>query len=243
MSKVSLKGKVAIITGASKGIGKSISFFLAKEKMRLALVSRSKDLLDKIKNDLPVDNSDILVIPVDLNDVSSPIIIIKEVIKEFGQIDVLINNAGIAVSKKIEDTTIYDWERLININARAPFFLSKEALKYMKKSDLKHIINIGSVVATKGYNNQAAYAASKHALLGFSKVLAREVYKDNIRVSVISPGGVDTDLVTEMRPDIKKSELISPDEIAELIIFLLKQRGNAMIDHINIRRVTKEPWA
>ncbi len=243
MSKVSLKGKVAIITGASKGIGKSISFFLAKEKMRLALVSRSKDLLDKIKNDLLMDNSDILVIPVDLNDVSSPIIIIKEVIKEFGQIDVLINNAGIAVSKKIEDTTIYDWERLININARAPFFLSKEALKYMKKSDLKHIINIGSVVATKGYNNQAAYAASKHALLGFSKVLAREVYKDNIRVSVISPGGVDTDLVTEMRPDIKKSELISPDEIAELIIFLLKQRGNAMIDHINIRRVTKEPWA
>ena len=243
MSKVSLKGKVAIITGASKGIGKSISFFLAKEKMRLALVSRSKDLLDEIKNDLPVDNSDVLVIPVDLNDVSSPIIIIKEVIKKFGQIDVLINNAGIAISKKIEDTTIYDWERLININARAPFFLSKEALKYLKKSDLKHIINIGSVVATKGYNNQAAYAASKHALLGFSKVLAREVYKDNIRVSVISPGGVDTDLVTEMRPDIKKSELISPDEIAELIIFLLKQRGNAMIDHINIRRVTKEPWA
>jgi len=243
LSKVSLKGKVAIITGASKGIGKSISFFLAKEKMRLALVSRSKDLLDEIKNDLPVDNSDVLVIPADLNDVSSPIIIIKEVIKKFGQIDVLINNAGIAISKKIEDTTIYDWERLININARAPFFLSKEALKYLKKSDLKHIINIGSVVATKGYNNQAAYAASKHALLGFSKVLAREVYKDNIRVSVISPGGVDTDLVTEMRPDIKKSELISPDEIAELIIFLLKQRGNAMIDHINIRRVTKEPWA
>ncbi len=243
MSKVDLKNKVAIITGASKGIGKSIAFFLAKEKMRLALTSRSKDLLDKLKNDLPLDNKNILVVPADLNDISSASIIIEKTVKEFGQIDALVNNAGIAFSRKIEDTTLEDWESLININVRAPFFLSKAALKYLKESKLKYIINIGSVVATKGYVNQAAYTASKHALLGFSKVLAQEVQKENIRVNVISPGGVDTEMVSNMRPDINKSELINPDEIAELVVFLLKQQGNAMIDHIKVRRLTKQPWA
>ena len=238
-----LKGKVAIITGASKGIGKSIANYLAEEDMQLSLVSRSKDILEQFKSDLPIDNKNILVVPIDLNDVESPKIIVKKTIEKFGQIDALINNAGIAISRSIENTTLEEWDKLININARAPFFLSKESIKYLKKSDLKYIINIASIVATRGYINQAAYTASKHALIGFSKVLAQEVQRDNIRVNVISPGGVDTELVTDMRPDINRGELISPDEIAELVIFLLKQNGNAMIDHINVRRMTKQPWA
>lgn len=119
----------------------------------------------------------------------------------------------------------------------------KEALRYLKELDLKHVINIGSVVDTKGYLNQAAYTASKHALLGFSKVLAMEVQKLGIKVNVISPGGVDTDLVTDMRPDINREELINPEEISELVVFLLKSKGKAVIDQIKIRRRTKQPWA
>jgi 3-oxoacyl-[acyl-carrier protein] reductase len=238
-----LENKVAVITGASKGIGRSIAENLSREKMRLVLVSRNSALLEKLKQELPSDNKNILVITANLENDSAPETVIRKAAEKFGQIDVLVNNAGRAVSKKIEDTGIGDWNALMNLNARAPFFLTKEVLKYLEKSDLKHVINIGSVVDTKGYENQAAYTASKHALLGFSKVLAMEGQRYGIKVNVISPGGVDTELVTDMRPDINRDELISPEDISELVIFLLKQGGNAAIDHIKVRRRTKQPWA
>jgi 3-oxoacyl-[acyl-carrier protein] reductase len=103
-------------------------------------------------------------------------------------------------------------------------------------------VNIASVVAVKGYVNQGAYTASKHALLGFTKVLARELHREGIRVHVISPGGVATDLIPSMRPDIPPETLIQPEEIAEIVWFLLSHRGNAVIDEVNVRRISNEPW-
>jgi 3-oxoacyl-[acyl-carrier protein] reductase len=238
-----LTGKVAVITGAGRGIGRSIALGLSIEKMRLVLTGRKVVLLEKLQNELAEKKTDTLVISANLEDQSAPEMIVSKTIEKYGQIDVLVNNAGTAVSKRIEDTEISDWNTLINVNARAPFFLTKEAMKYLKKSLLGHVINIGSVVDTKGYVSQAAYTASKHALLGFSKVLAMEGRKDGITVNVISPGGVDTELISGMRPDINRSELIDPGEIAGLVVFLLKQGGNAAIDHIKVRRRTKEPWA
>jgi 3-oxoacyl-[acyl-carrier protein] reductase len=128
------------------------------------------------------------------------------------------------------------------VNARAPFLLSKEAISYLKRSDIATIINISSVVGIKGYVNQGAYTASKHALMGFTKVLAQEVFQDGIRVHIISPGGVATGMVELTRPDIDPSTLISPEEIAEIVLFLLTHRGNAVIDEINVRRSATPPW-
>lgn len=106
----------------------------------------------------------------------------------------------------------------------------------MKESPKPVIINIGSVVDFKGYINQSVYASSKHALAGFTKVLAKEVQKDGIKVHLISPGGVNTEMVREMRPDINAQKLIQPEEIAELIEFLLTRKGKGTIDHLYIRR-------
>ena len=131
---------------------------------------------------------------------------------------------------------------LMAVNARAPFLLSKEAIPYLKRSDMATIINISSVVGVKGYINQGAYTASKHALMGLTKVLAQEVFQDGIRVHVISPGGVATSMVELTRPDIDPSTLISPEEIAEIVLFLLTHRGNAVIDEINVRRSANPPW-
>jgi len=128
------------------------------------------------------------------------------------------------------------------VNARAPFLLCREAVPYLKNSDIATIINISSLVGIKGYINQGAYTASKHALMGFTKVLAQEVHQDGIRVHIISPGVIDTEMETMTESDIDPFDLMSPDEIAEIVLFLLTHRGNAVMDEINIRRASNLPW-
>ena len=129
------------------------------------------------------------------------------------------------------------------VNVRAPMLLVNAALPYLEQSGHAAVINIGSVVSVKGYETQGAYTASKHALLGYTKVLARELFKKGIRVHVLLPGGVGTELIRETRPDLDMNDLSTPQEIADIILFLLKNRNNSVIDEISIRRYTKEPWA
>ena len=237
-----LIGRVALITGASRGIGRAIALLLGQNGVNLAVNARSEEALTVLKEDLSSYGIDILLCPGDLQDPLVPSIIIKRVINHFGRLDILINNAGIALAKPLIETTIEEWDALMAVNARAPFLLSKEAVPYLKRSDIATIINISSVVGVKGYINQGAYTASKHALMGFTKVLAQEVFLDGIRVHVISPGGVATGMVELTRPDIDPSTLISPEEIAEIVLFLLTHRGNAVIDEINVRRSATPPW-
>lgn len=237
-----LIGKVALITGASRGIGRAISIKLAQNGVNLAVNGRSEEGLISLKDELSLYGVDILLCPGDLQDPDIPSLIVERTINHFGRLDILINNAGIALAKPLVETTVEEWDRLMAVNARAPFLLCKKAVTYLKQSDIATIINISSVVGIKGYVNQGAYTASKHALMGFTKVLAQEVYQDGIRVHVISPGGVNTEMISITRPEIDPSTLISPDEIAEIVLFLLTHRGNAVIDEINIRRSVTPPW-
>ncbi|MEN8116990.1 MAG: SDR family oxidoreductase [Bacteroidota bacterium] len=228
--------KTAIVTGASKGIGKSIALQLAGLKYNVAIVGRNVQLLNNLKQEIEAKGVKCCAVEADLNLENSPSQIIEKVIACLGQIDVLVNNAGMANSGSVAETTIETWNQLFTVNARAPFFLSQAAIPYLKESINPVIINIGSVVDFKGYANQAAYASSKHALAGFTKVMAKEVQKDGIKVHLISPGGVNTEMVREMRPDIDTSELIQPEEIAELVEFLITRKGKGTIDHFYIRR-------
>lgn len=238
----SIKGKTAVITGASRGIGKAIAAVLAGEGMNLVLNSRNPEALEKAKAELSGTGVEILLCPGDMADVNTPPIIIENAIRHFGRLDVLINNAAIAVPNPVSDITPEEWDRHMAINARAPYLMCREALQWLQKSDAASIINIASVVGTKGYVNQAAYTASKHALMGFTKVLAQELHSSGTRVHVLSPGGVATDMVARMRPDLDTSELITPGEIADIVLFLLTHRGNAVIDEINIHRASNSPW-
>lgn len=239
---ISLKGKVALITGASRGIGKAIATDMAMAGIKLALNSSTENSIEETRRELSRLGVEILACPGDLSDKRTPEIIINRVIEHFGGIDILINNAGIAIPKPVVDTSIDEWDLHMAVNARAPFLLSREAIPYLKKSDAATIINISSVVGYKGYINQGAYTASKHALMGMTKVLAQEVHKDDIRVYTIAPGGVFTDMVAKMRPDLDTSELIKPNEISDIVMFILTHRGNAMIDQINVHRFSNTPW-
>jgi len=228
--------KTAIVTGASKGIGKAIALKLAGLNYNIVIVARSKKLLKNLKAEIKSKGSKCLAIKADLSLETTPRQIINDALHHFGQIDVLVNNAGLSYSGPISETDFNTWNALFEVNARAPFFLCKEAIPELKKSKNPVIINIGSVVSFKGYTDQSAYTASKHALAGFTKVLAKEVQQDGIKVHLISPGGVNTEMVREMRPDIDADKLIQPEEIAEIVEFLVTRKGKGTIDHLYIRR-------
>jgi len=112
----------------------------------------------------------------------------------------------------------------------------------LKRASGAHIVNIASVVGIKGYGLQSAYTASKHALRGMSMSLAEELQGSSVRVHVLCPGGVETEMVERVRPDIKKDELMRPEEIAEVVMYLVTHGGNAVIDEVRIRRAAASPW-
>ena len=238
-----LSGRVALVTGASRGIGRAVALALAAQGVRVALAARSKVELEKVRREIEKEGGEAIALRTDLAEVEAPRLLVIAVVEAFGGLDILVNNAGFAVGRPISETTAEEWDRLMAVNARAPFLLCREALPHLKKSGRGRIVNISSVVGYKGYVNQGAYAASKHALAGFTKVLAQEVMADGIRVHLISPGGVDTGLAARMRPDLDRSSLTSPVEIADTVLFLLGQEGNAVIDEVNVRRPGKSPWA
>lgn len=228
--------KVALVTGGSRGIGKAIALKLAGNGFNLAIVGTNAGALGQTQSEIEEYSVKCLIIQADLGRDDAPLKIISAVIEEFNRIDVLVNNAGMAFSQPVSETTPEMWENIFRVNAKAPYFLCKEAITHLMKSEKPVIVNIGSVVGFKGYIHQSAYASSKHALAGFTKVLAKEVQPLDIRVHLVSPGGVHTEMVQEMRPDIDTSQLIHPSEIAEVVWFLVNRQGNGTIDHLYMRR-------
>ena len=241
LKQIDLTNKRALITGAGSGIGRAIALRLAEEGMKLALVGRSAEKLMRTAA-LTGRPLDMLVLPADITTRRGVDDIMHILEGHFKGLDVLINNAGMALNKPFEQTEDDEFDAIMALNARAPFVLCKRSLKLLRTSDCPTIINIGSVVAHDGYANQAAYAASKHALLGLTKALAKEVYPEGIRVHMISPGGVYTDMIAVARPDLGPEGMIQPDEVAELAAFLIAHRGGAVIDEIRLHRAAKEPF-
>lgn len=237
-----LAGKVAIVTGASRGIGRAVSVALAQEAATVVLASRSIQQLQITAGQVAKAGGEAHVVHVELTEEKSIRNLIKVTGEKLGRLDILVNNAGVTHSAQLQQTSTEDWQRCISINARAPFILCREALPLLRKSESAYIINISSVVGIKGYPLQSAYTASKHALRGMTMSLAEELKGSNIRVHLLCPGGVDTDMVDRVRPDIAKDELIKPEEIAELVLYLVTHKGNAVVDELRIRRATSSPW-
>jgi 3-oxoacyl-[acyl-carrier protein] reductase len=237
-----LAGKVAIVTGASRGIGRAISAAMAREDATVVLAARSIRQLQITAEQVIKAGGTAHIIRVELTEEESIRNLIQVTGEKLGRLDILVNNAGVTHSAPLEQTSTEDWDRCVSINARAPFILCREALPLLKKSPSAYIINVASVVGIKGYPLQSAYTASKHALRGMAMSLAEELRGSNIRVHVLCPGGADTDMVGRVRPDIAKDELIKPPEIAELVLYLVTHKGNAVVDELRIRRATSSPW-
>jgi len=240
--KEDLEGRVALVTGAGRGIGRHIALRLASCGATVVLAARNAASLNTAAEQITSQNGAAIVATVELTDEDSIKNLVKTVGDRTGRLDILINNAGITHSALLEETATADWDRVMQINAGAPFILCREALPLLRQSPRGCIVNISSVVGVKGYAKQSAYTASKHALRGMSIALAEELRDTNIRVHVLCPGAVDTDMAGGVRPDIKKEDLIDPEEIAELVEYLVTHKGNAVMDELRIRRAASGPW-
>jgi len=237
-----LNGKVAIVTGASRGIGRAISIALAQESATVVLAARSIRKLQETAQQVTKASGKAEIVVTDLAEEKSIKNLVKVTSKKFSRLDILVNNAGITHSAQLKKTKTKDWDRCFLVNARAPFLLCREALPLLEKVEAAYVINISSVVGVKGYPLQSAYTASKHAIRGMTISLAEELKNTNIRVHLLCPGGVDTELIPRVRPDLKSEDLMRPEEIAELVVYLVTHKGKARIDELHIRRSTSAPW-
>jgi NAD(P)-dependent dehydrogenase (short-subunit alcohol dehydrogenase family) len=221
-----LKATTAILTGASRGIGLAIAKTLAREGVRLAMLSRTQP---KARGRF---------IPCDLADLDSIPAAVAEALRSLGGCDVLINNAGVFLEKPLTEISREDWERVLRVNATAAFLLTREVLPAMIARRRGRIINIASTAGTQGYPWQSAYCASKHALLGFARALALEVKPHNIHVHTLCPGGVDTGLIkgTRLAERLRGQTMIAPADIAEWVVTLVRQPENIEISELVIRR-------
>lgn len=245
----SLAGTTALVTGASGGIGSAVARRLARAGVRLILSGRNRAALGALARELdgaatsPEASGPTLVVPADLSTAAGARGLVEEVCDAVDCLDILVNNAGVALTAALAETTDEQMDLHYAVNVRAPFILSRGFLPLLRRSKDPRIVNIASVVAHKGYARQGAYSAAKHALLGLSKVAAREFAEAGVLVHVISPGAVAGDMVRDMRPDIDPDALIQPEDIAEVLMFLVQLAGQATIDEIRVRRRSSEPFA
>jgi len=238
-----LQGKVAIVTGAGRGIGRCIALTLAGQGARLSLAARTAADLRAVQSGIEALGGQAVSFVTDVSREADVMRLVRGTVERFGRLDILVNNAGIGIFGPLVEMTSEQWDQVMAVNARGPFLCCREAIPYLRQQESSFIVNIASVVGLKGYAHQSAYSASKHALMGMTKALAREVQAEGIRVHAICPGGVDTPFVGQARPDLDPSVLIQPQEIADVVLFLVTRQGNAVIDEIDVRRAASTPWA
>lgn len=235
-----LSGKVAIVTGGGRGIGRAISLRLSELGAHVFVAGKTQATIDETAGLVTGGGGKATAVRIDVSR-EDDVAFLFDAVAKAGPVDILVNNAGVGVFAKLVDTTLEEWEKVMAVNVRGAFLCSRAAMRAMAGRGGR-IINIASVVGFKGYANQSAYAASKHGLVGLSKVMAAEGQTDGIITQVIAPGGVDTDLAASARPDLDRSGMIVPDDMADAVEYLLGQTGNAVVDLIQIRRRGNAAW-
>ena len=232
----------AIVTGAGRGIGRACSIALAEHGVKqLLLTARSENELNETAALCMEYGCEAVCISIDIAADDAPSAIVDASLAHFGQFDLLVNNAGCAIFGPLSDTSDDDFDIHYRTNLRAPFRLTRAVIGHMMPRKRGAIMNIASSASLKPYQNQGAYTASKHALLGMTKCWAMEMRPYNIRMSCICPGGVDTQLAAESHASRDKSGWIQPADIADGLIFWLQQPDNITTDVITIRRFASEP--
>ena len=241
-----LSGKVTFITGAGRGIGKAISELFAAEGAIIAAAARSEDEINTVCSKIKSRGGSAMPIVMDLQSEESIISAVSKAQSELGPIDILINNAAILTLSSIAETSTQAWDDIMSTNMRGLFITCREVLPAMMERKTGRIINIGSLAGRRGYPEQGAYCTSKHALVGFTKVLALETQSHGIRVNMLSPGGVLTDLSKNLRASRGESEdspeWMTSEEVAQAALYLCNQIGAAVTDELVLRRHASGPW-
>jgi NAD(P)-dependent dehydrogenase (short-subunit alcohol dehydrogenase family) len=247
MNKRKLEGRVALITGASRGIGRAIAVSYAREGAAVAVTARGVDELHALLEEVQQSGGRAVAIPADLAEVSTPLLVVQRVLDSLGTIDILVNNAGIGSSAGPSPVVDFDdglWNTTLTLNLTAPYLFTKAVLPSLLAKKWGRIINIASINSKLPSIHAAAYVASKHGVLGLTRAVALEVARDGITVNAICPGPVRTQMndrrvqYDAARLGLSVSELesrltpigrrLEPDEIAPMAVLLASEESAAI---------------
>lgn len=234
-----LAGKTAFVTGAGSGIGRACAELFAQEGARVALAGRRREALEAAAAAIVSRKGEALVVPCDVTKAADVERALGETVKRFGRIDAVVNNAGALLVATATETSEDEWDRLMGVNLKGPFLVSREAVKRMRASGGGSIVNIGSVLGLVAMPKRAAYAASKGGLALLTKAMAIDHAAENIRVNCICPAIVETELVQELfsgQPDpeaarraraqtIPLGRFGRPQDVAQLAVFLASEES------------------
>ena len=236
-----LANKNCLITGATGGLGKQISYFLAKKNCNLFLTATDEKNLKKLAKKLLSSNKDISVIykSADLSKKNDLLSIMKHAKKNFKKIDVLINCAGIFPVKKLSSATVDEFDYCMNVNVRAPFYLIKEFSRDMIRNNWGRIVNIGSSSSYSGFKETSVYCTSKHAILGLSRSVYEELKNHNIRTFAISPGSIKTKMGRKVKNQNYET-FIQPEEVAKFLVDIISYDNEMIPNEIQLKRVHYE---
>lgn len=232
---VSLNGKVAIVTGGTKGIGRAIAEALVREGIDVCISARKRSEIDQTIAGLAVlKKGRITGVVCDVCDHSQVKALFERTVEEFGGLDILINNAGIGVFSTVEETSPEDFRAVLETNLFGVYYCCHEAIPLMRQRGGGYIINMSSLAGTNPHPRMAAYNASKFAVNGFSEALMQEVRHDGIKVSYIMPGSVNTEFGGD-QPGDDKSWQLQPIDIARVVLDLLHHDERSLPSRVEIR--------
>jgi NADP-dependent 3-hydroxy acid dehydrogenase YdfG len=227
-----LKGQTAIVTGASRGIGKEIAIKLAQQGMKLILIGSSEEIHQSAADLNKMGFTDVLSIQADISDEAQVKAAVEKTLQTYKQLDLLVNNAGMGFFKQVEETTLDEWKKVFEVNVQGVFLGSRAVLPHMKERKSGTIITISSDVARYTIPNGSAYTATKYAVQGFSGSLAQEVREYGIRVGTINPGMVDTFFAESKQGLEEKKDWLKVEDIANAVVYMASAPKHMMIDEI-----------
>lgn len=225
-----LKGQIALVTGASRGIGRTIARRLAYADCDVVLLARSRDELDELALEIKTAGREAMAIPTDLRDAAQIQRAVEKALRYFGRVDVLVNNAGLWHYAPVQDLEIEQWDEMFDVNVRGSFLTTKFLLPSMLARKRGHIVNIASVSGLIGEADAAGYNATKWAIRGFSASLLKQVRDRGIRVTVINPGGVNNDEAKGARA----GKLIQNADVAELVFLAVTMPPRANLSEATL---------
>lgn len=235
-----LKGRTALVTGASQGIGEAIALRLAERGARVVLAARSAEKLDRLEQEIRAGGGEALAFSLDIADVEGVAGRMKELPEEFSAVDILVNNAGITDDNLLARMRVEQWDRVIRTNLTGAYAVTKAVSRGMMRRRWGRVISVSSVVGLMGNSGQTNYAAAKAGLVGFSKSLARELASRNVTVNVIAPGYITTAMTDslseethrELESAIPLRRLGQVDDIAWAAVYLASEEASYITGHV-----------
>jgi len=246
---MAIKNKVALVTGASSGIGYATALALAKAGAKVAIGARRTDKLEQLENEIKKKDGEALAQKLDVTKKSDCDSFVHEAIKKWGTVDILVNNAGLMPLSFVKNLKVDEWEQMVDVNIKGVLFCTAAVIPHLKEKKSGHIINISSVAGRIVFPAGSVYCATKHAVAAFSEGLRQELsVRSNIRVTCIEPGVVSTELLSTITDESLKSFVdsakdmqgLNADDIANAILFAVQSPEHMNVNEVLVRPTTQE---